>query len=162
MDKIMDRRMDAGMLLPDEQELPTVEMALSSTDLEWEQFSTHELIEISDTLLAAVITWLRGHSAIDTVLTCVYMHDWKRLKHVYLRTYVASIGVLCYQIHQQIMEAKLTFEEDYNLYIQYPGFEAFQNLDLQAMFDLLEQSAYWLTTDDKALHLRYEFIKVNS
>jgi hypothetical protein len=33
-------------------------------------------------------------------------------------------------------------------------------LNLQIIFDLLEQSDYWLTLNDKALRSRYELIKV--
>jgi hypothetical protein len=108
--QIMDKRMDTGILLPNEQELPTVERALCSSDLEWEQFSSEELIEIVDTLLAAVMTWLQGHSATDTILTCVYIHDWKRVKHVYLRACVVSIGSICCEIHKKIVEDISAFE----------------------------------------------------
>jgi hypothetical protein len=153
--------MDNGVLLSSEKELPDLEMAFSSPDIPWEHFSSEELVDIIDELLIHIFTWLRhGYRTTDTIFTCVYMHDYNRLQHIYLKTCIAILGALCYQIHRSIIQGKVAFEEDYVMYVQDQEFKNFEDLDVESLILELENSDYWIDLGDESLNSRYQIIKV--
>lgn len=152
--------MDAGMFSLEEQRLLPLGEKISFVNLEQEEFSTAELVGIVDELLAALVTWQRGHSAMDTVLICIYLHCWRTLRHEYLKVWLMIFGELCHRIHRCIVEGKLAFDEDYVMHSQYSGFEEFKNLDMRNIIDSFERSRCYLEMQDKELISRYNLIKV--
>jgi hypothetical protein len=156
----MDERMDAGMLSLEECRLFPIEEKVSFVKLEQKEFSTVELVGIMDELLSALVTWQRGHSAMDTVLVCIYLHCWRTVGHEYLRVWLVIFGEICYKIHRCIVDGKLAFDEDYVMHSQYSGFEEFGNLDIRGIVEEFERSRYYLDMRDKELISRYNLIKV--
>lgn len=42
--------------------------------LKLNNLTMEELVGIMDSMLACLVTWLEGHSAAQTILTCLYLH----------------------------------------------------------------------------------------
>ncbi|KAK2559132.1 N-alpha-acetyltransferase 35 [Acropora cervicornis] len=73
--EMMDPKMDAGMLCNKAKKVLQFEPAVKAGLLKIKDFSAEELIGILDELIACLVTWLDGHSLVQTVFTCLYMHN---------------------------------------------------------------------------------------
>uniref|UniRef100_A0A1Y1MIB5 NAA35-like N-terminal domain-containing protein n=1 Tax=Photinus pyralis TaxID=7054 RepID=A0A1Y1MIB5_PHOPY len=73
--EMMDPKMDAGMLCNrGNKKAKSFEQAVSDSTLKLNNFSNRELIDIIDTTLACIVSWLEGHSLAQTVFTNLYLH----------------------------------------------------------------------------------------
>lgn len=50
-----------------------------------------EEIGIFDALLACLISWLEGHSPVQTIFTCLYLHDTTAIQDKYLMSFCNGI-----------------------------------------------------------------------
>ncbi|RMX51654.1 hypothetical protein pdam_00020297 [Pocillopora damicornis] len=73
--EMMDPKMDAGMLCNKAKKVLQFEPAVKAGLVRIKDLTPKELIGIMDELIACLITWLDGHSLVQTVFTCLYMHN---------------------------------------------------------------------------------------
>lgn len=56
-----------------------------------ENLEYSELIGIFDALFACLISWLEGHSPVQTIFTCLYLHDTTTIQDKYLLSFCNGI-----------------------------------------------------------------------
>ena len=50
-----------------------------------------ELLGIMDDLVGALVSWLKGHSLVQTVFSCVYLHDVERIHDLSLKAFCVGL-----------------------------------------------------------------------
>lgn len=68
--------------------------SVQSNQLKLADLSNSELIGIFDSLLACLVSWLEGHSATQTLFTCLYLHKPHDILDRPLRAYCLAIRKL--------------------------------------------------------------------
>lgn len=56
-----------------------------------ENLECAELIGIFDALFSCLISWLEGHSPVQTIFTCLYLHDTASIRDKYLMSFCNGI-----------------------------------------------------------------------
>ncbi|MCL4122301.1 UNVERIFIED_CONTAM: hypothetical protein GTU68_052920, partial [Idotea baltica] len=72
--EMMDPKMDAGMMCNRGKKVLNFDQAVKAGTLKLNNLTMEELVGIFDSIFACLVTWLEGHSAAQTVLTCLYLH----------------------------------------------------------------------------------------
>ncbi|KAK8380633.1 hypothetical protein O3P69_007912 [Scylla paramamosain] len=72
--EMMDPKMDAGMMCNRGKKVLNFDQAVKAGALKLNNLTMEELVGIMDSMLACLVTWLEGHSAAQTILTCLYLH----------------------------------------------------------------------------------------
>ena len=89
--ELMDPKMDSGMktesmLAP----IKTLDDAVNR-GLALETLKPAELLGIMDDLVGALVSWLKGHSLVQTVFSCVYLHDVERIHDLSLKAFCVGL-----------------------------------------------------------------------
>ena len=112
--EIMDPKMDAGMVCKNtSRDILQFKDAVSSGSLKVAGFEPQELLGITDELLACFVTWLDGHSLIQTVFICLYTHDTNLIEDPVLRAICISVLKMVDVVRNIVGRAKVYEEEDF-------------------------------------------------
>lgn len=112
--EIMDPKMDAGMVCKNSgREILQFKDAVEAGKLKVKDFTPAELLGIVDELLACFITWLDGHSLIQTVFVCLYTHDTSLIEDPILQAICISVLKLVDVVRNIVGRAKVYEEEDF-------------------------------------------------
>lgn len=76
---------------------------MQSNQLKLVDLSNAELIGIFDSLLACLVSWLEGHSAAQTLFTCLYLHKPHEIQDRPLRAYCLAIRKLILKMRNIIL-----------------------------------------------------------
>lgn len=109
--EIMDPKMDSGYNCEADMTLPrAIEQRIVKTEL-----SHSELIAIWDWLLMYYLLWLEGHTIVQTVFCCLYLHDPENLlKPISLfSTFVDALMIACRESLNIILKAGIFDDEDF-------------------------------------------------
>ncbi|RXG64381.1 N-alpha-acetyltransferase 35, NatC auxiliary subunit [Armadillidium vulgare] len=99
--EMMDPKMDAGMICNRGKKVMNFDQAVK------------ELVGIFDSIFACLVTWLEGHSAAQTVLTCLYLHKPLSIVDRALRAFSIHTLKLLALINKIIQTACVYEEEDF-------------------------------------------------
>ena len=112
--EIMDPKMDAGMVCKGSgRDILQFKEAVASGNLKVKDFTAKELLGIIDELLACFVTWLDGHSLIQTIFICLYTHDINLIDDPILRAVCISVLKLVDVVRNIVGRAKVYEEEDF-------------------------------------------------
>ncbi|XP_065061823.1 N-alpha-acetyltransferase 35, NatC auxiliary subunit-like [Rhopilema esculentum] len=112
--EIMDPKMDAGMVCKNTpRNIMQFKDAVSCGNLKVSGFQPNELLGIIDELLACFVTWLDGHSLIQTVFICLYTHDTNLIEDPVLRAICISVLKMVDVVRNIVGRAKVYEEEDF-------------------------------------------------
>ena len=112
--EVMDPKMDAGMVCKSSgREILQFKEAVASGKLKVKDFSAKELLGIIDELIACFVTWLDGHSLIQTVFICLYTHDTNLIDDPVLRAVCISVLKLVDVVRNIVSKARVYEEEDF-------------------------------------------------
>ncbi|XP_031566429.1 N-alpha-acetyltransferase 35, NatC auxiliary subunit-like [Actinia tenebrosa] len=111
--EIMDPKMDAGMLCNKTRKVVQFKPAVEAGMIKIKDFTSDELLGIMDQLMACLVTWLDGHSLVQTVFICLYMHDPFLIEDLCLKAYCIAILKCCEFIRIAVNTAQVFEEEDF-------------------------------------------------
>ncbi|XP_075215671.1 N-alpha-acetyltransferase 35 isoform X2 [Lycorma delicatula] len=110
--EMMDPKMDAGMLCNRGNKAAlTFDQAVDSGQLKVQGLTYSEQISILDSTLACLVSWLEGHSLVQTVFTNLYLHK----PHCILDRPLKAFCICIYKIVDAIKDfvnRGLVFEEE--------------------------------------------------
>lgn len=112
--EMMDPKMDAGMICNQtKRKVLGLQDAIKAKTIKLEDFTMPELIGIVDETLACVMTWLEGHSMVQTVFINLYLHNPNIVVDVTLRSFCICILRFVDLIRDRINRAVVFEEEDF-------------------------------------------------
>lgn len=111
--EMMDPKMDAGMLCNKAKKVLQFEPAVKAGLVKIKDFSAEELIGVMDELMACLVTWLDGHSLVQTVFTCLYMHNPFIIEDPCLKAFCIAMLKTCDTIKTIVNRAQVFEEEDF-------------------------------------------------
>lgn len=111
--EMMDPKMDAGMLCNKAKKVLQFEPAVKAGLVRIKDLTPKELIGIMDELIACLITWLDGHSLVQTVFTCLYMHNPFIIEDPCLKAFSIAMLKTCDLIKSIVNRAQVFEEEDF-------------------------------------------------
>ncbi|CRL07219.1 CLUMA_CG020200, isoform A [Clunio marinus] len=111
--EMMDKKMDIGMVDRKEKIPLTLEIAIQTGEIKLLDLEYSELIGIFDALFSCLVSWLEGHSPVQTIFTCLYLHDTKVIQDECLASFCNGILKLTRVIRSFITSASVYEEEDH-------------------------------------------------
>ncbi|XP_076029475.1 N-alpha-acetyltransferase 35 isoform X2 [Oratosquilla oratoria] len=111
--EMMDPKMDAGMMCNRGKKVLNFDQAVKAGVLKLNNLTMEELVGIMDSMLACLATWLEGHSAAQTILTCLYLHKPLSIEDRALRAFSIQILKLIAIINNIVHSAGVFEEEDF-------------------------------------------------
>ena len=131
----MDPKMDSGMEL---QITPTFtvkearEGGLLPSD---NTLNMLQVILVMDRLFQAEIAFYKGHNLLQTIFSCLYIHDLRELTNPFLQVYFYATLKCCNLIRETVAQTDICEEEDFNG-IQF-GFHLSDKLERDTLFKML-------------------------
>jgi hypothetical protein len=135
--EMMDPKMDAGLVCNRKKVLTFVELVQNDL-LKVKDFGYDELIGIIDETLACLVTWLKGHSFVQTIWINLYLHDPSLIEDKCLRTFCYAILEISEIISRFISRADVSEDEDFAPLFDIPVANL-ANIKLNAMFKETEE-----------------------
>ncbi|CAL4107801.1 unnamed protein product, partial [Meganyctiphanes norvegica] len=111
--EMMDPKMDAGMLCNRGKKVLNFDQAVKAGALKLNNLTMEELVGIMDSILACLVTWLEGHSAAQTILTCLYLHKPLSIEDRALRAFAIQTLKLIACINNTVHSGGVFEEEDF-------------------------------------------------
>ncbi|KAB7494007.1 N-alpha-acetyltransferase 35, NatC auxiliary subunit [Armadillidium nasatum] len=111
--EMMDPKMDAGMICNRGKKVMNFDQSVKAGTLKLNNLTMEELVGIFDSIFACLVTWLEGHSAAQTVLTCLYLHKPLSIVDRALRAFSIHTLKLLALINKIIQTACVYEEEDF-------------------------------------------------
>lgn len=111
--EMMDPKMDAGMLCNKAKKVLQFEPAVKAGLVKIKNFTPEELIGIMDELNSCLVTWLDGHSLVQTVFTCLYMHNPFIIEDPCLKAFCIAMLKTCDTVKSIVNRAQVFEEEDF-------------------------------------------------
>ncbi|KAA0202499.1 hypothetical protein HAZT_HAZT008354 [Hyalella azteca] len=111
--EMMDPKMDAGMMCNRGARVLTFDKAIKAGVLKLNNLSMEELVGIMDCIFGCLVTWLEGHSAAQTLLTCLYLHKPLTIEDRALRAFSVLTLKLVALINNIVNIAGVYEEEDF-------------------------------------------------
>ncbi|KAG0725073.1 N-alpha-acetyltransferase 35, NatC auxiliary subunit [Chionoecetes opilio] len=111
--EMMDPKMDAGMMCNRGKKVLNFDQAVKAGALKLNNLTMEELVGIMDSMLACLVTWLEGHSAAQTILTCLYLHKPLSIEDRALRAFSIQTLKLIAIINNTVHSAGVFEEEDF-------------------------------------------------
>ncbi|XP_063879718.1 N-alpha-acetyltransferase 35, NatC auxiliary subunit-like isoform X1 [Scylla paramamosain] len=111
--EMMDPKMDAGMMCNRGKKVLNFDQAVKAGALKLNNLTMEELVGIMDSMLACLVTWLEGHSAAQTILTCLYLHKPLSIEDRALRAFSIQTLKLIAIINNVVHSAGVFEEEDF-------------------------------------------------
>ncbi|XP_014293858.1 N-alpha-acetyltransferase 35, NatC auxiliary subunit [Halyomorpha halys] len=110
--EMMDPKMDAGMLCNRGNKAPlTLTQAIEKNILQVEDIPYGDQIAIIDTTWACIVSWLDGHSLVQTVFTNLYLHNPHVIQDRPLKSFCIAVYKLI-DIIKEFVSRGLVFEEE--------------------------------------------------
>ncbi|KAK5639210.1 hypothetical protein RI129_011702 [Pyrocoelia pectoralis] len=136
--EMMDPKMDAGMLCNrGNKKAKSFDQAVSDSTLKLKNFSHRELIDIIDTTLACIVSWLEGHSLAQTVFTNLYLHKPYSIEDRTLKVFSLAVYKVLEIIKEFIHKAIVYEEEDFQP--MHYGYHLNPDLSEQRMIGMLRE-----------------------
>jgi len=133
--EVMDPKMDSGMAL---QLKPTytAEEAYKSQIIPTDSSLTiSQIILLMDELFRAEVGFYQGHNLLQTIFTCYYLHDLRKLENAYLLVYMYATLKQCSLMRDMVQQTDISNEEDFNG-IQY-GFRLLDKVPTEDMLRMI-------------------------
>ena len=111
--EIMDPKMDAGMVCNRKRKALQFTEAVQAGKVKISGFSDQELLGIIDELTACFVTWLDGHSLVQSVFICMYCHNPYIIEDIVLKAMCIASLKLVDVIRNICTKAKVFEEEDF-------------------------------------------------
>ena len=111
--EIMDPKMDAGMVCNRKRKVLQFQEAVQAGKVKLKDFSPSELLGIMDELKACFVTWLDGHSLVQSLFICYYCHDPYIVEDVVLKSLCIAMLKMVEIIRSNVTKAKVFEEEDF-------------------------------------------------
>ncbi|XP_027221499.1 N-alpha-acetyltransferase 35, NatC auxiliary subunit isoform X1 [Penaeus vannamei] len=111
--EMMDPKMDAGMMCNRGKKVLNFDQAVKAGALKLNNLTMEELVGIMDSMFACLVTWLEGHSAAQTILTCLYLHKPLSIEDRALRAFSIQTLKLIAIINNIVHSAGVFEEEDF-------------------------------------------------
>ena len=111
--EMMDPKMDAGMIFNKEKKIMSFKEAIEAGKIKIKDFTAEEMVGIVDELTSCLVTWLDGHSLIQTVFICLYVHDPYIIEDPCVKAFCIVILRVCEVIRNIINKASVYEEEDF-------------------------------------------------
>ncbi len=112
--EIMDPKMDAGIMFNNQsRKILQFKDAVAEGKLKLKDFRPSEMLGIIDELVACFVTWLDGHSLIQSVFVCLYTHDTNLIEDPVLKAVCVAILRMVEIVRNIIGRAKVFEEEDF-------------------------------------------------
>lgn len=112
--EMMDPKMDAGMVCNQtKRKVLNFQQAIQANTIKLDGLTPQEIIGIIDDTLACVVTWLEGHSMVQTVFINLYLHDPNLIVDRTLRSFSICVLRLVDLIRDRINRASVFEEEDF-------------------------------------------------
>ena len=106
--------MDSGMALRKSATLTAAEAYEAKIIPLDSDLTIPQIICVMDTLLQAEMSFYQGNNLLQTVFTCLYLHDLTRLQNPYLIVYCYLTLKLCSFIRSMVQSTDIVDEEDFN------------------------------------------------
>ena len=135
--------MDSGMAL---QACPTFtakEARSAKLIPEDESLSIDQIILVMDRLCQAETAFYQGHNLLQTVFSCLYVHDIRPLTNVYLQVYIYATLKMCSFVREIISQTDIYEEEDFNGVLF--GFHLSDKLEIELLFKMISLAEEELT-----------------
>ncbi|KAF5277241.1 hypothetical protein FQR65_LT00349 [Abscondita terminalis] len=171
--EMMDPKMDAGMLCNrGNKKAKSFEQAVADHSLKLNNFTNRELIDIIDTTLACIVSWVEGHSLAQTVFTNLYLHKPYIIEDRTLKAFSLAVYKLLEIIKEFIHKSVVYEEEDFQP--MHYGYHLNPDISEQRMIGMLReveedlhkksrsklQSVNQEADDSVALYARIKFVRV--
>eukprot|EP00794_Sanderia_malayensis_P004678 gene4678-5288_t len=112
--EIMDPKMDAGVIFNNKsRKILQFKEAVAEGTLKLKDFTPCETLGIIDELLACFVTWLDGHSLIQSIFVCLYAHDTKLIEDPVLKAVCVATLRMVEVVRNIVSRAKVYEEEDF-------------------------------------------------
>ncbi|XP_064460377.1 N-alpha-acetyltransferase 35, NatC auxiliary subunit-like [Ornithodoros turicata] len=110
--EMMDPKMDAGMMCNfGNKKVLNFDQALSARELKVADLTNEEIIGIIDSTLACLVTWLEGHSLVQTVFTNLYLHKPHMIEDKVMKAFsICTLKVV--DIVKNFVNRAAVFEEE--------------------------------------------------
>ncbi|XP_018578871.1 N-alpha-acetyltransferase 35, NatC auxiliary subunit [Anoplophora glabripennis] len=165
--EMMDPKMDAGMLCNrGVRKMVSFDQAIQDKILKLDGFSEQEIIGITDSTLACLVSWLEGHSLAQTVFINLYLHKPYMIEDRVLKAFCLAVYKLLEIIKDLVHKAMVYEEEDFQP-MQY-GYHLNPDISEQRMIGMLREVEEDLhrklrskhTDQTQAVFARIKFIRV--
>ncbi|XP_049541353.1 N-alpha-acetyltransferase 35, NatC auxiliary subunit isoform X1 [Anopheles darlingi] len=113
--EMMDPKMDAGMCCNREATPLTFDTAVETGVMKLANIEPKEAIGLIDAVYSCTVSWLEGHSMVQTVLTCLYLHKPHRIECKAIKAFAIAIEKIINLIRNITLRAHVFEEEDFQL-----------------------------------------------
>lgn len=135
--ELMDPKIDSGMLLKKAgRKILSFDQAVEKGNLKINNLEPNELIGIIDESYACLVTWLEGHSLVQTVMTNIYLNEPEKIEDRCLRVFSLSILKITDYLDKLVQSLYCIEEEDFLL--NYSRFPLASNISDQKVSNSLE------------------------
>lgn len=112
--EMMDPKMDAGMICNQtKRKVLNLQDAIKANTIKLDGLTSQEMIGIIDDTLACMVTWLEGHSMVQTVFINLYLHDPQVIVDRTLKAFCVCVLRMVDLIRDRINRAGVFEEEDF-------------------------------------------------
>lgn len=116
--EMMDPKMDAGMVCNQSgRKVLNFEQSIKAGKVKIDNLTFQELIGITDTTLACLVTWLEGHSLAQTVFTNLYTHNPALIEDRILKALTLAVLKMVDIIKDKVIKGAVFEEEDFQTMI---------------------------------------------
>ncbi|CRK96643.1 CLUMA_CG010002, isoform A [Clunio marinus] len=110
---MLDKASDIGHFEKKEDFPLSFKVAVETGQLKLKDFTYSELIGIFDSLFACLASWIQGTSIVQSILTCLYLHNTAAIEDKYLMSFCNGILKISRTISNFILRAGVYEEEDF-------------------------------------------------
>jgi len=136
--EMMDPKMDVGMVgKRAENKAPSFKQSVEEGLIPLNDLDPSTLILVMDHCQACVLSWLDGQSLVQTVFTCLYLHNPLLIEDRCLKAFCIGILKLCDLIIEKIVKANVYEEEDFQ-HLRY-GFSMANEVTLLRVVGMLKE-----------------------
>lgn len=110
----MDPKMDSGMALQINPTYTAEECYRADLIPKDTSLSTSQIILLMDQVFQSEICFYSGQNLIQTIFTCLYIHDLQKLNNPYLLVYFYATLKSCSLMREMVLSTDIVDEEDFN------------------------------------------------
>lgn len=128
-EKIMDPKMDSGMQLQKTPTYTAIEAKKSGMLIEDSLLTVGQMILLFDNIFQAEISFYQGNNILQSIFTCLYLHDISDIKNPLLLSYSKILLKTCSVFRDLVLSTSFYEEEDFNGVLC--GFQLLDNFNKQ-------------------------------
>ena len=132
----MDPKMDSGVAMRLSPTLLASEAERAGRLAQDKSFSTDQIVLLMDQLLAAEVAFYQGHNPLQTFLTCLLLHDLRRISNPFLRTYAYSLIRACDLMREMVTQTDICDDEDFNSFMI--GYHLLPEVPLDSLYRMID------------------------